>query len=41
MNTGDKDLLILNTHKKTDSEQVLWRKGEKNFERRVKRPWNY
>ena len=34
---GDKLLLKLNILWETDSEQVLRRKGEKNFEKRVKR----
>jgi len=38
---ASRQLLILNIESKTDSRQVLWRKAEKNFEKRVKKNWNF
>lgn len=38
---ASRQLQILNIESKTDSEKVLWRKAEKNFERRVKKNWNF
>jgi len=37
MNTGDKFLPRLNINGKTDRKQVPLGKGEKNFDKRVKR----
>jgi len=41
MNKGDNFLLRLNIMEKTDRTQVPWGKGEKNFDKRVKRTWNH
>lgn len=38
---ASKQLLILNIELKTDRKQVVWTKAEKNFERRVKKNWNF
>lgn len=38
---ASRQLQILNIESKTDSREVLWRKAEKNFEKRVKKNWNF